>query len=46
MTAVKKKIDGDEGSPKKNPMVEESGFVDCNENALNVGELRKKVYRK
>ena len=45
LNAVKNKLDGDEGSPKKTPMVEESGIVDCNENALNVEELCKKVYR-
>jgi hypothetical protein len=45
LNAVKNKLDGDEGPPKKNPMVEESGIVDCNENALNVEELSTKVYR-
>jgi hypothetical protein len=45
LNAVKNKLDGDEGTPKKNPMVEESGIVDCNENALNVEELSTKVYR-
>ena len=45
LNAVKNKLDDAEGSPKKTPMVEESGIVDCNENALNVEELSKKVYR-
>ena len=45
MNAVKNKLDDAEGSPKKAPFVEESGIIDSNENALNVEELSKKVYR-